>query len=429
METADLLIFALGVFLYGLFSRWGERGSLTGPMVFAAFGLVTGSAMLNVVEIAVDGAFLHGLAEIALVLVLFTDAARINVSQLSTEHDVPLRLLGVGLPLTMLLGFAAALLLVPGLELWEAAVLAVILSPTDAALGQAVVSNKAVPQRVRQALNVESGLNDGIAFPVLVIVLTLAVEAETGRGIGAWILFVLGQLALGPFVGLLVGRLGAASVEWASQRREMNHAFVQISVLSLAIIAFGAAEVVGGNGFIAAFVAGMTVGTRSRTLLDAVEDFGETEGQLLNLVVFMIFGAVLLPLALDAISLSHVLYAVLSLTLIRMVPVALSLLGMGLSPSTVLFLGWFGPRGLASILYVLIINEKGEGLAGTPDIIAVAFLTVAFSILAHGVSAAPLARSYGRRMAEVGDAEPEHRRVFAFPTRIKHPRNGHVDGS
>lgn len=424
METADLLIFALGVFLYGLFSRWGERGSLTGPMVFAAFGLVTGSAMLGVVEIAVDGAFLHGLAEITLVLVLFTDAARINVSQLNAEHDVPLRLLGIGLPLTMLLGFGAALLLVPGLELWEAAVLAVILSPTDAALGQAVVSNQAVPQRVRQALNVESGLNDGIAFPVLVIVLSLAIEAESGRGVAAWTLFVVAQLTLGPLAGLVVGRLGAGAVEWACRHKDMNHAFVQISVLSLAIIAFGAAEVMGGNGFIAAFVAGMTVGTSSRKLLDAVDDFGETEGQLLNLVVFMIFGAVLLPLALSAIGPAHVLYALLSLTLIRMVPVALSLMGTRLLPSTVLFLGWFGPRGLASILYVLIINENGETLAGTPDIVAVAFLTVAFSIVLHGVSASPLARLYGRRMAERGGAEAEHRRVSGFPTRLKHPRGG-----
>ncbi|UOM34382.1 sodium:proton antiporter [Acuticoccus sp. I52.16.1] len=424
MDTTDLLIVALGVFLYGLFSRWGERGSLTGPMVFCAFGLVCGPAFLDLVDVAVDGGVMHTLAELTLVLVLFTDAARIDVSRLGTEHNVPLRLLGVGLPVTMILGTAAALLLFPAMELWEAAVLGVILSPTDAALGQAVVTNPAVPVRVRQALNVESGLNDGLAFPVLLIVLSLAVEEEAARGLGAWALFVAGQLALGPLAGLAVGVVGSSCVEWAARRGDMNRAFVQISVLSLALLAFGTAEVIGGNGFIAAFVAGVVVGTRSRTLLDAVEDFGETEGQLLNLVVFLLFGAVLVPTLIDTLTAAHVLYAVLSLTLVRMGPVALCLIGTRLTAVTVAFIGWFGPRGLASILYVLIITEgAGEGLAGLSEIVSVAYLTVVLSIVAHGVSASPFAAWYARHIRGREDADAEHNAVLAFPTRSK-PRHG-----
>ncbi len=396
-------------------------------MAFAGLGVVVGGAGFGVVELSVEGAFIHGLAEIALVLVLFVDAARIDVSRLGSEHDVPLRLLGLGLPLTMVAGTGAALLILPGLELWEAVVLGVILSPTDAALGQAVVTNSAIPVRVRQALNVESGLNDGLAFPVLLIVLSLAMETEAG-GVGSWALFVAGQLTLGPLAGLLIGGAGAAAVEWAARRKDMNRAFIQISVLSLAILAFGTAEVIGGNGFIAAFVAGMVVGTRSRTLLDAVEDFGETEGQLLNLVVFLIFGAVLLPTVLGDLTAAHVLYAVLSLTVIRMVPVALSLTGTRLAPVTVLFLGWFGPRGLASILYVLIISEgAAEGLAGLSGIVAVAYLTVALSILSHGMSASPLASWYARHIGSRSDADAEQVAVRAFPTRVRHRRGGAAD--
>ena len=418
METGDLLIITLVVFLYGLFSQWGERGSLTGPMVFTAFGFVAGAAAFDVVDLSVNGGFVHGLAEITLVLVLFTDAARIDVSRLGAEHDVPLRLLGIGLPLTMILGTGAALLIFPDLGFWEAAVLAVILSPTDAALGQAVVSNPAVPVRVRQALNVESGLNDGIAFPVLVICLALAVETEESRGALEWAMFVAGQLSLGPLAGLVVGVAGSALVAWAYRHKDMNRVFVQISVLALALLAFGTAETIGGNGFIAAFVAGMVVGTRSRLLLDAVDDFGETEGQLLNLVVFLIFGAVLLPSALPEIGIRHAIYAVLSLTVLRMVPVALGLIGTKLQRSTVLFIGWFGPRGLASILYVLIISEgEGEALAGLGDIVSVAYLTVLLSILLHGLSASPLARAYGQHIERAQEAAAEQRKVFSFPTR------------
>ncbi len=420
LEIPDLLIVALGVFLYGLFSQWGERGSLTGPMVFTAFGLVTGAAMLDVVRLSVQGGFMHGLAEITLVLVLFTDAARIDVSRLGAQHDVPLRLLGIGLPLTMVAGTAAAMVLFPDLGIWPAAILGVILSPTDAALGQAVVSNPVILVRVRQALNVESGLNDGLAFPILLIVLSLAAEEEATRGVASWAFFVAGQIVLGPLAGVVIGAVGSACVEWAVRRGDMNRVFVQISVLCLAVLAFGTAEVIGGNGFIAAFVAGMVVGTRSRTLLDAVEDFGETEGQLLNLVVFLIFGAVLLPTALGHLTAAHVLYAALSLTVIRLVPVAISLIGTRLVPVTVLFIGWFGPRGLASILYVLIISEGYPALPGLGDIVTVAYLTVLMSILAHGVSASPLARRYGRRIGAMEGADAEQVTVAPFPTRLRH---------
>ncbi len=424
MQTPDLLIVAAGVFVYALFSRRGESGSVTGPMVFTLFGLLIGSAVLDVVDLPATNSVIDALAQITLVLALFTDAARIDVTRLGAEHDVPLRLLGIGLPLTMLFGTLMAWWLFPGLGLWPAAVLGVILAPTDAALGQAVVTDERIPQRVRQALNVESGLNDGLAFPVLLIVLSLALESEAGRSAGGWGVFVLSQVGLGPLAGLAVGLAGAFAVEFCAGRGWMNRAFLQISVLSLAILAYGGAEAIGGNGFIAAFAAGMVVGTRSRRLLDAVEEFGETEGKLLNLVVFLLFGAVLLPTAFAELGWRHLVYAGLSLTLIRMLPVALSLVGTRLLPVTVAFLGWFGPRGLASILYLLLIIEAGED-AGMADVAPAVLVTVALSVLLHGASASPAARAYGALIARMVEARtsPERQEVFPFPTRIGQHRD------
>ncbi len=420
MNPDVLMIVSAGVLLFALFSKLGSTGSVTGPMVFTAFGLVVGAAGFGLIDVALDDIGLEFLAGSTLALALFTDAARIDVRRLDAEHDLPLRLLCIGMPLTMILGALVAWALFPGLGFWPALVLGVILAPTDAALGQAVVTNQDVPPRIRQALNVESGLNDGLAFPVLLIVLSVAVEAQAGRGAAEWGLFTLSQVGLGPLAGIAVGLVGARAVEYCAGRGWMDHAFLQISVLSLAAIAYTGAEAIGGNGFIAAFAAGMVVGTRSRRLLEAVEDFGEAEGQLLNLIVFLLFGAVLLPTVLADIGWRHLVYGILSLTIIRMAPVALSLAGARLAPSTVAFIGWFGPRGLASILYLLLILDS-ESLAGMSDIAAATLVTVALSVLLHGATASPLARAYARRLSARAPAAPEHRPALPFRTRFRTP--------
>ncbi len=427
METSALFTVALGIVLFALISRRAEAGMVTAPMVFTGFGFLMGGAVLRVVEPSLESAGLQALAEITLVVALFTDAARIDLRRLGREHHVPLRLLGISLPLTVFAGTGLAMLLFPELGLWPAALIGVMLAPTDAALGQAVVSDPRVPQQVRQALNVESGLNDGLAFPALLFVASLAGAGAAedlgvgsgGIGITGWTTFIAGQLVLGPLVGVVVGLGGAMLVERANSRGWMNDIFLRISTLSLAILAFTGAELVGGNGFIAAFAGGLAVGTRSREVLDGVEDFGETEGQLLTLLVFLLFGAVLLP-DLHALGWRHLLYAVLSLTAVRMLPVALSLVGTRLAPSTVLFLGWFGPRGLASIIYLLLVLEAGA-VPGMEEIKRVVFLTVVLSIALHGATAAPLAGRYGRRIKAL-DAAPEHRPVFPFPVRMRSTR-------
>lgn len=329
-------------------------------------------------------------------------------------------MLSVGLPLTILGGTLLAALLLDTLTFWEAAVVAAILAPTDAALGQAVVSSPKVPVRIRQALNVESGLNDGIALPVVLFFIHLAASSE-GTEPGQWLNFVSHQLILGPAVGAAVGFLGGQLVERGVTSQWMSHAFQQISAVAIALLAFAGAEAVGGNGFIAAFVAGLVLGNTAKRACTCLIEFAEAEGQLLTLFAFLVFGVAEIGPILAGLSAPLVLYAVLSLTLIRMIPVSLSLLGAGLRWPTHLFLGWFGPRGLASILYVFLVLEE-SGLQGGDDIFTVVMCTVLLSIFAHGVTAWPASELYSRHAEKLKNEEPscaEHKPVEELPVRVR----------
>jgi NhaP-type Na+/H+ or K+/H+ antiporter len=327
------------------------------------------------------------------------------------------------LPLTIILGLMVAVLLFPAFSFWEAALLAALLAPTDAALGQAVVSAKAVPIRIRQAINVESGLNDGIALPAVLLFAALASAQNAPTEAGEWVMFGLLQLTLGPATGVIVGWAGTRLLDEASDRGWTNSAFQGIGILSLAIFTYVMAELIGGNGFIAAFIGGMVFGNTIRHPCTYLFEFMESEGQLLMLIAFLVFGALLLPEGLAHANATTVLYAVLSLTVIRMVPIALSLVGAGLRFPTKFFLGWFGPRGLASILFVLLILEESE-VAHRDEIFATTIITVALSALLHGITAAPLAKRYGTLAARMGDCE-EVRPISDMPLRTGHSKIRH----
>lgn len=414
MNPSDLLILAGAVLAFALLSKRCEAGILTPPMAFTALGLLVSSAGLGLVELSATSELIHSLAEITLILTLFTDASRINITELSAEHAIPIRLLLIGLPLAIIVGTGAAWLLFPALGLWGAAILGVILAPTDAALGQAVVANDKVPQRIRQSINVESGLNDGLAFPALLIVAALA-QADIDKSTASWVMFVVLQIALGPVVGVIVGWFGSWASERALERGWMDEVYLRIGTLAVPLVAYGAAEVTGGNGFIAAFACGLVVAARSESVRRTAGAFGETEGQLLSLVVFTLFGAILLPDVFSDVGWRHAFYAVLSLTVLRMVPVALSLIGVAIRPVTVLFIGWFGPRGLASIIYLLLILEEYD-VGDMTDVKATAILTVALSVVLHGISAGPLARAYG---ASAREEAHESRPIHGFALRIR----------
>jgi len=321
----------------------------------------------------------------------------------------------------MVVGTLVAVQLFPAFSLWEAALLAALLAPTDAALGQSVVSAKVVPVRIRQAINVESGLNDGIALPAVLLFAALASIHHDATGAGEWIRFGFMQVTLGPLAGVLIGFAGARMLDVAAEREWMNSAFQGIGILSLAVLTYVIAESIGGNGFIAAFIGGMVFGHTLRHPCMFLFEFMETEGQLLMLITFLIFGAALLPEALEHLSPAIFLYAVLSLTIIRMVPIALSLIGTRLRLPTQLFLGWFGPRGLASILFVLLILEESD-LPHHDELLSITVITVALSIVLHGVTAAPFANWYGKLASRMGECE-ENQHVNEIPLREGHMAN------
>jgi NhaP-type Na+/H+ or K+/H+ antiporter len=420
MSASNLLLVLISIALFALFSRPISRGSLTPPMTFAALGLIWGPVGFGWIDLEVDNEIIYIIAEITLILVLFGDAARINLKSLWSDHDIPVRMLFVGMPLTILAGVLAAMAVLPELLFIEALILAIILAPTDAALGQIVVSSPRVPERIRQSLNVESGVNDGIALPVLLFAVSFAAAAQGNEHDTNWISFVMLQLTLGPLAGALIGWAGSRAINAAIDRRFLGREFCNIYLLSLAFIAYLGAELIGGNGFIAAFVAGVTTGNTLKHVNDEIYEFAESQGQLLNLIIFFLFGVVLLPQVWDQVSWSHVSYAILSLTLIRMVPVFVSLIGKHLRWETTIFLGWFGPRGLASILFVLLVLDHAN-LVHESLVFNIVIVTVALSVLLHGITAIPGVNAYVaalkacKRLGD--DLSSEQKTVAGMPLR------------
>ncbi len=389
-----MLIAVALVFLgFALISRKLSTAVITPPMLFVGAGFVLSAPILGFLQVEIEQQMLKLLLEVTLILVLFSDAARINLDKLRKNHIIPQRMLLIGMPLTMLVGTAVAIIFPLGLTFCEAALVVAILTPTDAALGQVVVSSDKVPETVKIGLNVESGLNDGIALPIILVFASIASAIMTHDN-QAWFKFALLQLTLGPLSGLVIGYCGAWLLAQANQRDWVSYSGEGIIALSVAGLCYIVAETFHGNGFIAAFVGGLVFGNFLKNRCHYLFEFVETEGQIFTLGTFLIFGALLLPVALLSFNIWHWGFALFSLTIMRMLPVYLSLRGLHLNLPTSLFLGWFGPRGLASILFVLLVI--GDTMLPHPQIVTnIVFIAVLISVFAHGLSAMPLALSYG----------------------------------
>jgi sodium/hydrogen antiporter len=391
----DLSLVAVAVLAVAAISRRLTGTPVTTPMVFALLGLIAGPLVTDELKLASNGGGVRTLAEATLAVVLFSDAARINMRELRREYSVPLRLLGIGLPLTIALGAVVAAAVFDRLTLAEALVLAVVLAPTDAALGQAVVTEPRLPSRIRQGLNVESGLNDGICVPLLLIILGVAdVESHLESGHHA-LKIVAEEVGYGILGGVAAGLFVVALVALSVRRNLIANGWLQVTPVAGAALAYGVAAALGGSGFIAAFLAGALFGALLRRESEAASGFSEEAGELLSGVTFLTFGAVLLGPALQHLSWQIALYGVLSLTLARMLPVAIAMTASGASWRTVSFLGWFGPRGLASIVFAVIVVQEAH-LPGANTVLRTTYFTIGLSVLAHGVTAAPLANRYAR---------------------------------
>jgi NhaP-type Na+/H+ or K+/H+ antiporter len=402
VEGWSLAIVAALVLVYAGLSRRLDRTALTGPILFVGAGLVVGSEGLGWLDLRLGSSAVRALAEATLALMLFADASRIDILALRREVALPARLLGIGLPLTIVAGMAIAVGLFTQLSWLEALVLAIMLAPTDAALGQQVVTDPRLPMRIRQGLNVESGLNDGICVPLLFIALALAEAEDDAVTVHSAVHLVLEEIGWGLVGGVVAGVAAAVVLRVARKRRLVADEWVQVIPLAAAALSYGIAVALGGSGFIAAFVAGLLFGVLHRSLGGEITYLVDSGGQVLNAVTLIVFGAVALGPALHRVDWRVVLYAVLSLTVVRMVPVALALAGLHARRQTVAFVGWFGPRGLASIVFAIIVLE-GAQLPHVELLITTVVITVGLSVLVHGLSAGPLSDAYARWFA----ARPE----------------------
>ena len=405
-------------------SRRLEEFNVTAAMFFTSVGLLAGP-VLGLLDFSVGSEEVKLLAEITLTLVLFADASRISVRALRRDYTVPVRLLGLGLPLTIAAGAVLGLAVLPGVSFVEALVLAIMLACTDAALGQAVITDQRVPSRIRQGLNVESGLNDGLCVPLFFIAIALA-EAEEGTASGhSPVQLVLEEIGYGLIGGVVAGVLGGLALRLATRHRAIEPYWMQILSAASALLAAGLALGLGGSIFIAAFTAGFVFGTLRPDQGGEVTYLVDEAGELFNAVTFIVFGAVILGPVLDELTWQLALYAVLSLTIVRMLPVAAAMIGTGARPPTLAFLGWFGPRGLASIVFGVILLDDAD-LPHEHTLLLGVVVTVAISVFAHGLTARPLTNRYvGWYQSHPKDAAPPMETVPAAEHRWRTPRIGH----
>ena len=395
-EHLTILGITLVILGYGYFSKLFAKYNISGPMVFTAVGVVLSSLVLGDSLVGFNTEAVQIVAEIALIVVLFSDAAALDIQHLKVKWRLPARLLFVALPISILFTYFTAQLFFPEESALYLLLLALILAPTDAALGKVVVSDKRIPETVRNTINVESGLNDGIVFPVLLTVLALIASNGTESSQG-WFAYIVEQIFLGAIAGAFIGWLGAKLSQFTIKKEWIEHQYLNLIPVALAIPSFYFAEHFHGNGYIAAFFAGLFLGNTSKTLKKSVEEFAESEGELLIMISFLVFGLVFVPFMIPYLTLDTWIFALLSLTVLRMLPIVISFGYFKLDFTTRLFIGWFGPRGIASILYILVAVHKLGSIEGHEQIFTVASLTILLSIILHGLSAQPLAILYAKK--------------------------------
>lgn len=397
--------FVVLVFLYCVVSKRLERTIVTAPIVFTATGILLVLAFPVLGELEADRKVFLLLAEVGLVLTLFSDATHINLNVLKENEMLPVRLLSVGMLLTIALGAVGAGFLLPHLTILEACILAAILAPTDAGLGEVVVNSPLVPERIRQALSVEAGLNDGMAVPFLMFFIALAEAGSEGAG-GVLLRFIVEQLGFGALVGIAIGASGGWLLGYAKRRGWMVGSLQQLGLVALPLLCIMGSEHVRGSMFIAAYVAGLAVQIGFREAAEHSLEFTESWGRLLDFFVFFLFG-LLIATAWKQFDMRLLVYGAVSLTVVRMLPVALSLIGTRLSRGTVLFVGWFGPRGLASIVLGLVYLEEESRLPGEHTIKLAVMVAVLLSIFAHGFSTLPGIGLYARKVTALREDAPE----------------------
>lgn len=399
MVYQNLLIFSVFILMYGLFAKRIEKTVISGPVLALIIGAAIGPLLLNLIQVKLGSEEYRLIAELALALVLFTDASKANLMVLKKNAGIPVRLLMIGLPLTIAFGMLAGFMIFKGFSWIEIGILATMLAPTDAALGKAVVSNPAVPSKIREALNIESGLNDGISVPVLFLFIAFFAANQSGDGLESFYGFrlLLEEIGIGLIAGLFVTGATVMIAHFSNSHKWISESWKPIIIIALAFSCFIAAQIAGGSGFIACFAGGFLYGTLSNkyqlgtTAVESAEGAGDT----MSMLTWVIFGAFVFASALPKITWEASLYAVLSLTVIRMLPVFLSLIKTGIPLKEKLFMGWFGPRGLATVVFAIIVLDVP--LPHKDTVIVTVVCTILGSVVLHGISANPLIKLLNRK--------------------------------
>lgn len=400
-EYQILTVFAAFAFFYSLVASKMEKTPISGALVYVAVGAILGPRVLGLIDLDVDGEAISRLAELALAVCLFSDSACADLGVLKRIEKVPIRLLLIGLPLTILLGMVVGWAIFRDLAFVEIALIATMLAPTDAALGKPVVSNPVVPTKVRQSLNVESGLNDGICVPVILFFIEISRGTVEAGGFTALMTGLLVKvIGIGVVVGIVLALVGGFALRHCASRGWISGTWMHVPIVSLAVFCFALAQLLGGSGFIAAFVGGMTFGACTKKHKEQFLESAEVVSDAVALVTWFTFGTIIVGFLLTGVSWQVIVYSLLSLTVIRMLPVALCMWGVPTKKDTLMFMGWFGPRGLASIVFLVMVMQ--EKLPDNDTIVAVVSWTIVFSVIAHGLSANPLAAKYGARVEARG---------------------------
>jgi len=408
-----LVLFLGLIVLYATYSQWLGRFSITMPMIFVFIGALVGPYSLDWVKFSFTASSVKTLTDITLALLLFADAVTVNFIHIRADATLSGRLLLIGQPLIILLGGLAAFVLFPEQGLGFALLLGTLLAPTDDALGHPILNNPRVPVRVRRALHVESGLSS----PLVLLFIAMMLQDYSGVG-DFWVLVALAEIAIGAGVGLLLGWGSGRLFRQAVEKKWASKAARKLANPALALLVYFGAGALGGNGFVAVFMAGIVFGFATRQLLQGATEYTEITGTLLSLFVWTRFGSALVIPLLQSFNPQGILYALLSLTAVRMIPVAIALVGTHLRPDTKLMMGWLGPRGLASVVFMLMAFDAANAAGLASDtLVTAASWTILLSVMLHGFSALPLANWYARRLETADPQAPELVALPELPTR------------
>lgn len=394
MHTATSFVLTLLVLGYAVVSALVNRWYVAPALIFVGLGMLFGPFGFNLLAAGPGTEGYTLLAQLALTVILFNQAAKLDPGKAFRRGQVTFRLLVIGIPLTLVLGSLTAAVLLPVLPWWEAVCLAAIVAPTEVALIEALIEDHRVPERVRNALSVESGFYDGFALAVLLAALALA-SAQTDERPRDWTWFVVRTELVSLVIGAAVGLLGAVVIAWSRRREWMNDTWAQLATLAVALICFEFGERVHASGFVAAFTGGLAfavVARRSNT--EVSNQVSDAAAQLLELLVFAMFGAFAVIDAWQHTSWRVVLFCAVALFGVRMVAVLVALIRTDLPAYSRLFIGWFGPRGIGTVVLALLVIERGE--IQHPDVLAQAgVIAVTLSLVLHSITAPLGIRRYG----------------------------------